>query len=369
MTPRLTFAAVLTLFLPAIAAAQRPAPKALRQLRAEPNACVTVNTTCGAAPVQGELGPSDCTFSDGTYYDSIAFPASAGTLLEATIDRFSPTLTQPFVFFVPPSGDASSPPAVEGGSKQLLRYVAASTGTWHLVVNTNTITDQGSYRVSLACGANPNPSDPQSCIDQRFLSPVQGFEWSLGPASCRFTGGSAGVYQEFVYHAFRGDTLRVTVQSFRFTPLLGIIDETSEDYLVEAGGNGNTATATWQAEHDGDYFFVVNGFDANSAGDFTIDLNATVTCLAPQIVSLTSSQTIPAGSNIQLTANASGTAPLTYSWTTTADPTTTIALGPTVTLRPSRTTTYVVRAENRCGTTTSDPVTITVTPVKRRIAR
>jgi hypothetical protein len=40
--------------------------------------------------------------------------------------------------------------------------------------------------------------------------------------------------------------------------------------------------------------------------------------------------------------------------------------GATVTLR---TTTFVVKAENRCRAITSDPLTITVVPTKRRIAR
>jgi hypothetical protein len=98
------------------------------------------------------------------------------------------------------------------------------------------------------------------------------------------------------------------------------------------------------------------------------------TCTPPAITSQPPSPTIPAGSSVTLGVGATGTAPLSYQWYVgtsgnTASPING-AVGSSLTVSPSSTTSYWVRVTNACGSANSTTATVTVVtpqPGARRV--
>lgn len=105
----------------------------------------------------------------------------------------------------------------------------------------------------------------------------------------------------------------------------------------------------------------------NTSGCAASDsVNVTMnTCQAPAITSITPSTTITAGFSIDLSATATGTAPITYQWYigTPGNTSNPAPAGNPVSVAPGVNTTYWVRATNSCGTADSGAVNIgVVTP-------
>jgi metallopeptidase family M12-like protein len=102
----------------------------------------------------------------------------------------------------------------------------------------------------------------------------------------------------------------------------------------------------------------------NSSGCSSTD-SATVTmtsCTAPAFTSATPSTVITQGSAVELNATASGTGPISYQWYVglSGNTTTPAAVGNPISVSPTSTTNYWVRATNSCGTADSATVAIGV---------
>ncbi|MFN8349941.1 MAG: T9SS type A sorting domain-containing protein [Flavobacteriales bacterium] len=83
-------------------------------------------------------------------------------------------------------------------------------------------------------------------------------------------------------------------------------------------------------------------------------------CTAPNITSVSSNSPICSGSTLNLTASATGTAPLSYSWTGSGTFSDNTVSNPTVT--GAATGTYAVTVRNWCGTADTDNTSVTVVP-------
>ena len=108
----------------------------------------------------------------------------------------------------------------------------------------------------------------------------------------------------------------------------------------------------------------VRGTNASgcAASDY---VNVTViSCVPPVLTSVTPSHTITLGFTTELTATASGDAPITFQWYqgTPGNTSTPVGSGSTVPVSPTESTGYWVRASNPCGTIDSGAVTVGVVP-------
>jgi len=125
-----------------------------------------------------------------------------------------------------------------------------------------------------------------------------------------------------------------------------------------AAGSGATISVTPAATTS--YFaHVSNSCGAVDSAMATVTVNPPA-CNAPAVTSQPASTTITSGQSATLSIAASGTAPLSYQWFTSAG----VPAGstsPTLTVSPTSTTSYYVRVANACGTVQSATVTVTVT--------
>jgi hypothetical protein len=91
-------------------------------------------------------------------------------------------------------------------------------------------------------------------------------------------------------------------------------------------------------------------------------------CDRADLRSVSESRTVRRGTEVTLTATASGTAPLTLQWYAgeRGDESQPVGSGGTITVAPQSTTRYWVLAKNECGDDTSAAVTVTVVSTSRR---
>jgi hypothetical protein len=109
----------------------------------------------------------------------------------------------------------------------------------------------------------------------------------------------------------------------------------------------------------------------NSCGEVISQLvTVNVACTAPSITSISPSQNHRSGESITLAATVAGTAPLTYQWFEGRPGDVTIPIGTnasTLTVAPTKTTTYWLRVTNACNTASSNAITITIASRRRTV--
>jgi hypothetical protein len=329
------------------------------------NGCVTSTIACGGTSI-GTLGVSDCTFSDGTYYDRYAFTGRAGDLVTIDVRPLSVTLTRPLIVLVPPAGDASDPPIIYGGSGTSVSYVLSSSGTWVIAVGTDDLLAAGDYFVSLQCEPDPTPALPQSCVTQTIVC-GQTAEWLLGAQSCRFQGATK-LYQDFEIYGVAGDSAVVTLSSNAFVPLFGVLLERTNVYLGNAVLVSNTkAQQTLTFPETGFYAVVASSRDDLKTGDFALTISCFASgCLSPLVTIQPATKTIvAAGTRATIAVVVNGSKPLSYTWF--EFPGLMVGNGASLTTSPLfATTSYYATVANPCGAATTRSAEVLVLPSKRR---
>jgi hypothetical protein len=104
---------------------------------------------------------------------------------------------------------------------------------------------------------------------------------------------------------------------------------------------------------------------SNSCGTVDSDaatVNVALSCVSPTVAAASSSVTITAGDSVSLTATASGTAPFAFTWYlgTPSDTSQPLGSGASITVSPTASSSYWVRATNSCGGADSAAISITV---------
>lgn len=328
--------------------------------------CVVTSTFCDRQ-VRGKLGVGDCTSSvNGTFFDVYEFAGTAGQLVEIDVRPLASSLTNPNVILVPPVGDASKTPQVFGaGGGVSAFYVLSSTGNWRVGVGTEDLFASGEYLISVQCFVDDQPSAPQNCVVQELLC-NQGSRWYLTSQSCRFGGtGANRLFAPFEIYGVAGDIISVEVISSDFRPLFGIYDN-----------HGNllfSATTASSTQATGTFVFPATAFyeiDATSTADLAtgfFQIKATCGrsgCLWPIITSQTRSVTAPYLSRVSLAVEVNGTDPMTVTWfETSPNIGTVLGTGRTFLSQPvTHSFTFEASAVNACGSWTSAPGLVAVTP-------
>jgi hypothetical protein len=362
----LTLATALTAQVNARSAQQQ------HRFQTEPQAagCVVSTLTCGISD-SGELAPGDCTFSDGTYYDVWRFSGAAGQLVTITVTPIEATYTKPQVELVPPIGDASLTPIVQDGKALSIKYALASTGTWEVFVETNSLPSHGKYSISLQCGTQPS-SVPQSCVAQP-LACDQAYDWFVTASSCQFSG--SGSYAPFNFKMTKGDYVGFTAHSDAYDPYVSIYSSAGGQPLMSGFGRRSTSDAAvyFTAPSTGTYGLAVYGPNGQPAGEFFLNSSCINVCSAPTITTQPVNQLVPFGgtASLSIAAPPSNGNFASYSWYQFDDFPLFVDSGPTLTVRNvTATQHFYAIVSNACGQTNSALAAITpMRPAKSRAVK
>jgi hypothetical protein len=186
-----------------------------------------------------------------------------------------------------------------------------------------------------------NPSPGITCTNVGVPTPQANPTAIVAGASSQLSASATGTGVTFTW--FTGSPGNTSTQVGTGTPL-SVSPPTTTSYWVRASGTCGTPQ--------------------NSASSVTVTVQP---CTAPSNAVASATQTtITAGNSTTLQLNSvNGSATLTYQWYTGTPPSGTIIPGQTnstMTQSPSTTTTYYVKVTNSCGSTDSNPVTVTVQP-------
>lgn len=333
--------------------------------------CVATSLACNTT-TRGRLAVGDCTFSaDGTYFDTYTFSGAAGKLVFIDMRVLSPTMTNPSVIIVPPTGDASKTPWVFGrGAGVSAAYVLSSSGTWAVGVGTRDLFATGDYFLSIRCAEDDNPALPQNCIDQSLLC-GQTAAWYLTSQSCRFTGGSSRLYAGINIYAVAGDVVSIEESSTDFRPLFGLYDSKSNLLASSTSPTSGPATLLYSVPVTGFYGIAATSANDLATGFFTLRVTCSLSgCLEPLALAPLQNATVPYGGRASLTFDVSATEPLTLSWTQVSPNFDSFSAGRTFLTPPLfHNAGYYATASNPCGTATSTTATVIVRPPRQRPAR
>jgi hypothetical protein len=341
-------------------------PSHLQVVRDNPDGCVSTPIAYGASS-RGTLGVSDCTFSDGTYYDRYTFTGFAGDRVVISLRPLSASLTNPKLVLAPPSNDASTPPQIFGQTASQLNYKLSSTGTWAFAVGTNDVFGSGSYFVKLSRVSDDSPGEPQSCVTQYLQCHQTGY-WFLTSQSCRFINDPGFVYASFLFYGIAGDAVSFTMASSTFGPQANLFSDVKNDYIGTAHfPDAFTSTDLEILPATGYYEIIASSRDPGKVGFFTLKLDCTTSgCVPPLFVAQPFPARVVSGTNAFMFATANGTAPIAINW---SDPFTGETLGSGSSIVISRITSsssIYAHASNACGSDQSDLATITVLQQHRR---
>ncbi len=199
----------------------------------------------------------------------------------------------------------------------------------------------------------------------------------LGSSQSRFLFGKAGETSELMKNQMRSYINSVTPASPAISAPSSMGVGTSAGASV-VSPNG-ALTYTWTITNG-----TINGSATGTSINFTATTNpvtlrlkgtntsgcaasetatvGVVTCVAPAITSVSQSMTILSGASVDLTANASGTGPITYQWYAglAGDTSAPLASGTSLRIAPTSTTRYWLRVINGCGSADSATTTVTV---------
>ncbi|HEY0157025.1 MAG TPA: hypothetical protein VGF28_06995 [Thermoanaerobaculia bacterium] len=367
---RLLVAAVLFLVVPQGFAAPRKDVNVV----AMAGSCSTRQIASCDSETFGTLETGDCLFDDGSRFDRYTFNGRAGDVVEVMVRPLTPTYTKPWIALVSPLGDVAEPPIISGGSGgATIWYKLSSSGTWTIVVSSEDVFAGGSYVVHYYCYP-PEPEEPQSCIFQNLLC-GQSAAWSLNADSCKFQGDDR-VYAGWWIWAVQGDRLRFEMTAFGFEPLFGLYRE-NELLRSSTRDTSFRAEMSHLVRETGWHYFLTTSVEDGEGGDIDVTLNCEGSgCTWPYLVSAPpSSMTVDRGTSVTIpfTVNAVGgytvkltdPNPVTGTVYATAPAPATSITTPPVT-HPS---TYVLEAENECGSWVSSPFTVAPEVGRRRSVR
>lgn len=242
---------------------------------------------------RGELASGDCTFTDGTRYDAYTFSGTKGQVVEFTFRPLATSLTLPYIALLSPLDDASHPPAVyDGKGAAQIEYQLSSTGTWTVLVSSDSLFASGAYVLHTYCYADSTPSGPQSCVFQNLLC-GQTLEGRLTADSCSFRSVPRAYAGVWVY-GVQGDVLTITEDSTAFRPLFGIYQGSA--LLASSSSSATQARMVYSVPATGWYNIDATTTEDNRGGFFTLRLECVGSgCVFPYLASDVPNQIAPYG--------------------------------------------------------------------------
>ena len=196
--------------------------------------CAQAITMDVGSTVSGDLATTDCQFATGQFVDYYIFSLGSQQLLTASLTgNFSPEL---LAFLITDQYWYSLPPAGATTTTQVLALPAGQR-YWLAPVNAN-VNSVGSYRLTLS------PLDSLAgCQNTRTTFGLSNLPATLGN-DCAYTtiAGQTTVADPFSIYVPAGKTLRVTVTSNAFPPLLEFRDGSNDQVLGAAIASSGNAT-------------------------------------------------------------------------------------------------------------------------------
>lgn len=285
---------------------------------------VRISNACGSAlSATGTVTVLPCDAAEITSQpSSITIPQGSVGYLSVDASGTDPKTVQ---WFIGASGDESQPTYFTAFTIPV--SPSETTSYWALVSN--------------ACGTSIS-----AAATVVVLPPCSPASITAGPSSAQITSGAS-------------TALSVAASGTDPLSYQWFVGQAGDETSPIPGATSTSITITPSSSTD--YFVEVT----NACG-VAMSATATVTvvpaCSTPQITTEPLAQTIIAGSSIQLSVDASGTAPLTYTWFAGAAPDTSQQLGSgaSLTITPTATNSYWVRVSNACGMVDSDAAMVTV---------
>jgi hypothetical protein len=204
------------------------------------NACAQAVALDVGSTASGDITSNDCQFATGQFVDYYQFTIGSQQLLTASLTA----TVQPELLAFLTSGQYwySIPPAGSAATSQVL---ALPAGSYYLGAENATANSFGSYRLTLA-----PLSALAGCQITRTTFGLSQLPATLG-SDCPYTtvAGDSTVADPYSIYVPDGKTLRVTVSSTAFPPLVEFRDGSNDQLLgaaiaSSAGTTGSTITLT-----------------------------------------------------------------------------------------------------------------------------
>ena len=328
--------------------------------------CEVTQTSCDTS-MKGKLEPGDCTLKDGTLSDIYRFHGVAGQTIEVELRALSTSFTTPMLMVFAPPGNATKPAAAiakRGVAK--VRVLLTSSGEWGIGVATMDLFAHGDYVLVVRC-ASPGSIPPDSACLEQEVRCGGSILWSLDATSCRFVGGK-GAHAQVRIQGRRGSSTHVQVFSTSFKPAVALWD--GKEY-VAMGSSSDSQLSSFRFTFPDDraYWIVSAAYNEGEGGDFMVMADCLFeSCVPPIMLEHPKSIEVGWGKSVSLSAEAHGTAPMSYAWYS-SDPNA-IWTGQTITHSSvTQTMSVWTIARNACGTVTSGTANIEVKKSRRRLVK
>jgi len=226
--------------------------------------------TCGSTAytigsmVTGALSPSDCSFGDGSFYDSYSFAATATTSVRINL---SAATFDTFLFLTDAGGNVLAFNDDDANSTNSTFRVLLGTSSYLIDANSLSPGISGAYSLSTAIIA----ADVSGC-EEVWVTPGISTTQAIAASDCVDASGPF-YHDEYLLRIRSGQSLTVTESSPGFDPFMLLVRLDDQAVVATAGGTGTDASFTYTNPGAATYYAIVAATNLPSkTGAYTLSI-------------------------------------------------------------------------------------------------
>ncbi len=206
--------------------------------------------------VRGRLNSSSNLLPDNSYFDAYTFEGRAGQRISITMD--SDQLNSYLLLYGPNQEDLGQDDDSGDGHNARLDVTLPVNGSYLLLANSYSASEQGQYKLSINTQANNG-----------YLLSETGV---LTPQDKRLTDNS--LYDEYVFSAQQGQDITITLTSQDFDPYLLLIDNQGNKIAEndDIAQNNRNSVIRVALPYTGEYRVIVNAYDQTGQGRYQMSV-------------------------------------------------------------------------------------------------